>query len=148
MICCAELCGDTDAKRVGGAVDVGPLASRDRSVEEMRWEILGYARGFACSAAMDRLRFWEGVAKKRRRMDMSHHGVVPGIPEQLGFGDVGPYREEANAMYTLAMKVLDSHPMLTMFHTSPLCGGLNIADGSDIASVRWNFGHVSGAFDW
>ena len=41
-------------ERVAGRV--GPLVFVDRTVEYMRWEILGYARGFACTAAINILR--------------------------------------------------------------------------------------------
>ena len=118
----------------------GRLSSWDRSLQHMQWEIVGYARGFACSAAMERFKYWEaGIAGKQTRKDMSKHGVVPAIPGSKGLGISQYYRDPTNKMYTLAVKVPE--PMPTMFHTSPLCGG-----GSYHAALRWNSGHDSGTF--
>ena len=79
-------------------------------VEEMRWDMVGYALGVACSQTMEGYRYW------------GDH-----LPE-LFFVDDG-HNCELSAIYTLSMKVLDSHPMLTMFHTSSLCGGLSSSEG-------------------
>ena len=52
-------------KRLGGAVAMGRLSSSDRSLEDMQWEIVGYARGFAHIAAIGRVKYWEsGTAGK------------------------------------------------------------------------------------
>ena len=43
---------------VSGNPEWGPLISRKISEDEMRWEALGFARGFVLSACYDRLLSW------------------------------------------------------------------------------------------
>ena len=95
-------------ERICGNPEWGPLISRKISEEEMRWEVLGFARGFVLSACYGRLLSWEQSTDKEGRKTLSHVGAVPHPPGQkpgLVFGDRDLYCDAGNSMYTFMFKV-------------------------------------------
>ena len=122
-----------------GEASGAPWTWRYRPVDDMRWEIIGYAR---CSYGQ--MKIMGG-----RLQETSTHGHV--APRFCSWHSRSYWRtwhwflsRRVGCRVHTCRDGTRLISMFTMFYTSPLCGGY--FRGSCPASVRWGSGRVSDAF--